>query len=178
MKLKSWFQFFFFFKERLLRECSHWQLSTWNWSEQSGELFTAFVIHTALSFCWPSVPWLLSTRIWTMWWAPLLEEMIIKRVQQEVTSHGLFIPGNEEARINKLFAAPRRAQRSRWPSLGCVHCSGERVGVTSHLFLRATGCPAETAPVSLFSYYSPTLTRTKINWTAHKGLVTQRAADE
>lgn len=101
-----------------------------------------------------------------------------QRVQQEVTSHGLFIPGNEEARINKLFAAPRRAQRSRWPSLGCVHCSGERVGVTSHLFLRATGCPAETAPVSLFSYYSPTLARTKINWTAHKGLVTQRAADE
>lgn len=76
-EVKVVISFFFFFKERLLRECSHWQLSTWNWSEQSGELFTAFVIHTALSFCWPSVPWLLSTRIWTMWWAPLLEEMII-----------------------------------------------------------------------------------------------------
>lgn len=58
--------------------------------------------------------------------------------------------------------------------LSYFHCSGESVGVTSHLFLRATGCPAETAPVHLFSYYSQALTCTNINLTTHKALVTSK----
>lgn len=143
-------------------ECSHRLLSTWNWSEKSRKRFTAFCnAHSTQLLMAQRGLAPLYLYLANVMSSTLREEVIVNRVQQKVASQRLFIPANEEACITQVTMAACWVQQSRWPSLTYFHCSGESVGVTSYLFLRAAGCPAETAPVSLCSQYNQTLTHTR-----------------
>lgn len=102
--------------------------------------------------------------------------MIITEVQQKFISNCLSKWKRRHA-YSKLSLLPVGSSDHGGPASLFSLFRGS-VGVTSHLFLRLTGCPAETAPVSLFYYYSQALTRTNINLTAHKVLVTQQAFEE